>query len=410
MKEFFKVVQLADALALRTMFKPINTETIPIYDSLERIIAQQVTPDVDIPGFMRSTMDGYALNAASTFGASESNPAFLTITGTIDMGEEPRFSITLGQAARIATGGMLPSGADSVVMLEHTDTVTNDAIEVFKSVAPGQHVIEKGEDLMQGKVALTPGRRIRPQELGLLAACGLEQVEVYKKPKVGIISTGDEVISIDQRPAVGQIRDMNSYTLAGLVVKSGGIPINYGIVKDDFTALNEKCMAALATSDMVLISGGSSVGVRDLSIKVLENLPDSQIWVHGISISPGKPTILAQSGTKAIWGLPGHVASSMVVFRVVVRPFLEHLSGFSCHGTSEEPFVTARLTRNLASVQGRVDFVRVRLRKKNQQLWAEPVLGKSGLIRTMVDADGLIAIDLNLEGVEEGAQVRVHLI
>lgn len=407
MKEFFKVVQLADVLNLRTRFKPLDIETVTLDASLDRILAMPVNPDTDIPGFMRSTMDGYALKAASTFGASETSPAFLNIVGAVGMGEEPHFSVGVGQAAKIATGGMLPDGADSVVMLEHTDTLTDTAIEVFKSVAPGQNVIEKGEDLTKGKTVLASGQRVRAQELGLLAACGREHLKVFKKPVVGIISTGDEVIPVDQRPDVGQVRDINSYTLTGLVAKAGAIPVTYGIVKDKVDDLTQTCMTALASSDMVLISGGSSVGVRDLSIEVLKNLPDSRIWVHGISIRPGKPTILAQSGAKSLWGLPGHAVSAMVVFLVVVRPFIQHLAGVPLDRAAD-PYLTARLTRNLASVQGRIDFIRVRLEEKNGRLWADPVLGKSGLIRTMVDADGLIVIDLNLEGLEAGAIVRVH--
>ena len=409
MKEFFKVVHLNDLLSLRTEFDPLDTEIVPVEESLGRILAQEIMSDVDIPGFTRSTMDGYAVAAASTFGASESSPAFLNIMGAIAMGDEPQFSIALGQAAKIATGGMLPKGADSVVMVEHTDVVTDTAVEVFKSVAPGQNIIEKGEDLNKKTSILTLGHKIRPQELGLLAATGQKRVKVFKKPMVGIISTGDEVVSIDQIPTVGQIRDINTYTLLGLVRQAGGIPKLFGIVKDSTADLKERCALALATSDMVLISGGSSVGVRDLSIDVIEALPESRILVHGISISPGKPTILAKSGTKALWGLPGHAVSAMVVFLVGVRPFLWHLAGVS-HGDAFESYLTARLTRNLASVQGRVDYIRVRLMEKDGRQWAEPVLGKSGLIRTMVEADGLIYIDLNQEGLEKGAKVCVYPI
>ena len=409
MKEFFKVVQLSDLLDLRREFSPLSTETVPLCESLGRVLGQAIESDVDIPGFTRSSMDGYAVKAASTFGASDSSPAFLTVAGSVGMGESPRFSIGSGQAAEIATGGMLPAGSDSVVMLEHTDTLADHAIEVFKSVAPGQNVIEKGEDLKYGKPILTPGRELRPQELGLLAACGLDTVRVYRKPVVGIISTGDEVIPIDKHPQAGQIRDINSFSLNGLVTKYGATPVNYGIVEDNFKQLQQRLLTALTASDMVLISGGSSVGARDLSMDVLESLPNSHIRAHGISISPGKPTIMAQSHHKILWGLPGHVTSAMVVFWAVVRPFLHQLTGMTV-AEAPEPCLTARLTRNLTSVQGRVDFIRVHILEKEGQIWAEPVLGKSGLIRTMIDADGLIALDLNLEGLEAGVDVTVYPI
>jgi molybdopterin molybdotransferase len=410
MKEFFKVVPLNDLLSLRTEFNPLDTERVPLEESLERILAQEIVSDVDIPGFSRSTMDGYAVKAASTFGASESSPAFLNIIGAVVMGDEPQFSITLGQAAKIATGGMLPKGADSVAMVEHTDAVTDTTIEVFKSVAPGQNIITRGEDIKRKRRVLTLGHKIRPQELGLLAAMGQQSVTVYKRPVVGIISTGDELVSIDRTPASGQIRDINTYTLLGLVSQAGGIPKLFGLVKDRTTDLKERCAFALATSDMVLISGGSSVGVRDLSIDVIAALPQSRILVHGISISPGKPTILAKSGNKPLWGLPGHAVSAMVVFLVGVRPFLRHLSGVPPGDTLGTYMTTARLTRNLASVQGRMDCVRVRVMEKGGQRWAEPVLGKSGLIHTMVEADGLIFIDLNQEGLVKGAMVHVYPI
>jgi molybdopterin molybdotransferase len=301
---------------------------------------------------------------------------------------------------------MLPEGADSVVMVEHTDKVGDLAIEAFKSVAPGQNMIEKGEDIQKGRIVLSTGRLLRPQEAGLLAAAGKSRVRVFKKPVIGIISSGDEVVPVERVPGSGQIRDMNSYTLAGQIQAAGGVPVGYGIVRDSYDELHEKCSAALCASDMVLVSGGSSVGARDFTIDVFNALPDSQLLVHGISISPGKPTILARAAGKPLFGLPGHVVSAMVVFSTVVQPFIDHLRGLSGPCRAARPF-SARLTRNVASAQGRVDYIRVRLVDRDGELWAEPVLGKSGLIHTMVQADGLVAIGLNVEGLDEGAKVEV---
>ncbi|MBU4036427.1 MAG: molybdopterin molybdotransferase MoeA, partial [Proteobacteria bacterium] len=338
-------------------------------------------------------------------GSSDENPAYISIAGQIAMGESPSFSIKQGEAARISTGGMLPNGADSVIMIEHTETLNEQTIEIYKSIAPGHNVIEKGEDFLKGSLILPKGRKIRPQETGLLAAFGKEKVRVYKKPVISIISTGDEVVPVSQIPASGQIRDINSYTLSGQVKEAGGIPLTFGIVKDNYKNLSDICRKALFQSDMVLISGGSSVGARDFTIEVLTDLPDSEIIVHGISISPGKPTILARSGKKAVWGIPGHVVSAMVVFTAVVKPFIEKISG----NTSwyKMPAVSAKLSRNVASAQGRTDYIRVRLAEKEGILWAEPVLGKSGLINTMVKADGLIKIGINTEGLEKGTMVEV---
>ncbi len=406
MKEFFKVTDLSKVLEYASDLPRVETENIFLMESRGRILALDIDADIDLPDFMRSTMDGYAVCASSTFGASEANPAYLTVKGSVSMGESPAFSIGVGEAAKISTGGMLPNGADSVVMIEHTEAIDKTTIEAYKSVAPGQNILEKGEDMHKGQTLVPAGKPLRAQEIGLLAAFGVKKVTVYKKPVVGIISTGDEVVSIKDTPAPGQIRDINMYTLSGLVEKAGAVPIPYGIVRDDFDDLYEKCTAALAQSDMVLISGGSSVGTRDFTIEVLSALPASEILVHGISISPGKPTILARSGDQAVWGLPGQVTSTMVVFEIVVRPFVEHIGGLSFeHKRHFNP--VARLNRNISSTQGRTDYIRVKLIEKNGILWAEPILGKSGLINTMVKADGLIEIGIDTEGLDEGARVEV---
>ena len=405
-KEFFKVTNLATVLARVVEFPPVAEETIPIENSKGRILAEDIRADRDLPAFSRSTMDGYAVQAASTFGATESGPAYLMVKETVYMGAPPAFSIGPGEAARISTGGMLPKGSDSVVMIEHTDKLDETTIEVYRSVAPGRNVIEMGEDFRQDQIVLRSGQLLRPQETGLLAAFGHKVARVFKRPVIAIISSGDEIVPVDRTPAPGQIRDINSYTLSGLVATAGGTPAHYGIVPDSYDALFETCREALAQSDMVLLSGGSSVGTRDFTVDVLTNLADSQILVHGISISPGKPTILAKTGTKAVWGLPGHVVSAMVVFRVVVQPFIARIAGMS---RSPQPSFTipARLTRNIESAQGRTDFVRVRLEQKNGKYRAEPVLGKSGLLNTMVLADGLIEIDAHTEGLDAGVTVLV---
>lgn len=405
MKDFFKVTDPDKVLEYVSLFQPVETEEISLEDTQWRILAEDIIADADLPPFPRSTMDGYALQASSTFGASDENPAYLNMVGQIAMGESPPFSLKQGEAARISTGGMLPNGADSVIMIEHAETLDEKTIEIYKGIAPGHNIIEKGEDFRKGSIMLAKGRKIRPQETGLLAAFGKEKVRVYKKPVISIISTGDEVVPVSEIPLSGQIRDINSYTLSGQVRKAGGIPLAFGITKDNYKNLSDICRKAILQSDMVLISGGSSVGIRDFTIEVLSDLPDSEIIVHGISISPGKPTILARSGKKALWGLPGHVVSAMVVFTAVVKPFIEKISGNIFW--RKMPDISAKLTRNIASAHGRTDYIRVRLTEKEGILWAEPVLGKSGLINTMVKADGLIKIGKNTEGLEKGTMVQV---
>ncbi|NNF97996.1 MAG: molybdopterin molybdotransferase MoeA [Desulfobacteraceae bacterium] len=406
MKEFFKVTPLDQVFEHINGFSMMPAETVEIADSLGRVTAEEIVADTDLPEFHRSTMDGFAVWSASTYGASEANPAYLTVKGTVSMGDVPGFAIKPGEAAKISTGGMLPQGADGIVMVEHTDVLDEHTIEVYKSVAPGQNMVEKGEDFKHGEVLLTCGKPIRPQEAGLLAAMGRTHALVYRQPVVGIISTGDEIVPVDSIPAPGQVRDVNSYTLSGQLAAAGAIPVSFGIVKDNAGDLISVCRKALGKCDMVFISGGSSVGLRDYTIDTLHALPDSRILVHGITISPGKPTILARCAGKPVWGLPGHVVSAMVVFAVVVKPFIHHLRGALPSMGTVRP-IPAILSRNLSSVMGRIDYVRVRFREKEGQRYAEPVLGKSGLIHTMVEADGLIAVDMNSEGLDAGTTVSV---
>jgi molybdopterin molybdotransferase len=409
-KTFFNVTDLTAVLEMHALFKPVNILSVPLFETAGRVLAQDIHARTDVPAFTRSVMDGYAVAGASTFGASEANPAYLAVTGTIAMGESPKVSIGVGQACRIATGGMLPDGADCVVMVEHTEALDENTIEVYRSVAPGQNIVAAGEDFAVDALVLPRGQRLRPQDIGVLANLGIIEVGVYRQPVVAIISTGDEIVPIDTEPRLGQIRDTNTYSLAAQVLQAGGRPVSLGIVADNYQQLLERCRQAYDMADMVLISGGSSVGMRDYTIDVLKALPDARILVHGISIRPGKPTILAQAGSKPLWGLPGHVTSAMVVFQSVVQPFLAHIAG--CGQALSKPtshVVEAFLSRNLASVQGRVDYVRVRLKETEGQLWAQPLLGKSALLHTMVKADGLLRIGKNSEGLDQGSRVQVTL-
>ena len=406
MKEFFKVKDLETVLNYRTQFPRVGVESVPLLETVGRVLAEDLIADDDLPDFPRAIVDGYAVQGASTFGSSEGNPAYLSVTGSIAMGESPTLTIGPGEAAQIATGGMLPRGADSVVMIEHTEAIDDTTIEVYRSVAPGQNMIAIGEDIKKKACVIKQGQTIRPQETGLLAALGKQKITVYQKPVIGIISTGDEIVPINEMPNRGQIRDINTYTLSGLVHQAGAIAVSYGIIRDSFENLFENCKRAVDPCQMILISGGSSVGTRDFTVEVFSALPDAEILVHGISISPGKPTILAKVQNKAFWGMPGHVVSAMIVFSRIVKPFIEHISGKS-DGKQKELRLQATLSRNVASVQGRVEFIRVQLRLDGERLWADPVLGKSGLISTMVKADGLIEIDINTEGLEKGAVVEV---
>lgn len=408
-KEFFSVTPVERVFEYISSFEPVGTETIPLLEATGRILAGEVVSGIDIPGFDRSTMDGYAVRAADTFGASEGNPAYLAIRGTINMGTRPERAIGPGEAIRIATGGMMPEGADGVIMIEHAAEIDGETLEIYKRIAPGTNVVKRDEDIGINTRVLTAGTPIRPQEAGILAALGKARISVYKKPIIGIISTGDELVTIDREPAPGQVRDVNTFTLSGAVTAAGGIPRIYGIIKDNFDPLLAAAGRVLTETDAVLLSGGSSVGTRDLTIDVIAAMAGSEILVHGIPVRPGKPTILAAIAGKAFWGLPGHVTSALVIFDIFVRPFVGHLGGNRLFLENRRG-IPAVLTRNVVSAQGRIDYVRVRIIEKNGVYHAEPVLGPSGLIRTMVEADGLIEIDMNTEGLEKGTPVNVILV
>jgi len=408
MNHFFKVKSLEEVMERIKDFSSVESETIPVFEAFSRILAEDLIAKKDLPGFRRATMDGYAVAASSTFGASESNPAWLDIAGTLSMGDIPEFTLETGKAAGISTGGMLPKGADSVVMVEHTELIDEKSVEIYKSVAPLQNVIDASEDFAENETVLPKGTYIRPQEEGLAAGLGFSEIRVYKRPKVGIISTGDEIVPIEEEPLPGKIRDINSYTLSGFIKEAQAEPVCYGIVKDDPAALKRALEKALEETDMVLISGGSSVGTRDFTIEAISSLPDTEILAHGMSISPGKPTIFARAGKKPVWGLPGQVVSAMVVLKIVVIPFLNQLKGLDNRDRTIR--VPAILSRNVASAQGRREFIRVLLERQADRMIAKPVLGKSGLIRTMIHADGLLEIGDHVEGLEKDTLVHIILL
>ncbi len=407
MKEFFNVISIEAVRDLARGFSPVGEEEVEVFHACRRVLFRDLTSQDNVPDFARSTMDGYAVCASSTFGASDGIPAMLEVVGQVEMGQTPDFSIAPGQAALMPTGGMMPQGADAVVMVEHTEKMDARTIEVYRSVAPLANMLSVGDDVEKGSVILKKGTRIRPQDQAVAAGAGCHNLPMFRSPKVGILSTGDEVVPADSQPGPGQIRDMNTHALAGMCQEAGAVPLSYGVVGDDRDTLASTLGKALKECDTVLVSGGSSVGARDHTIEVIEQFSDAEILVHGVSISPGKPTILARVGEKAVWGLPGHVVSAMIVFNAMVDPFLRRLGGASEDGS--RIVVRARLTRNVPSVMGRADYVRVRLLEKDGQWLAEPIFGKSGVVRTMVEADGLIRVGVNDEGLDPETMVQVTL-
>jgi len=406
---FFKVKTPEEVLDILQDFAPVGTETILIGEALNRVVSREIICAEDMPNFSRSSMDGYAVRAKDTFGASDSLPAFLELAGEVVMGSIPADVVTPGKALKISTGGMIPEGADAVVMVEYCHSVDEKTIEVSRTVAPLENIILKGDDFQEGEVIFKSGTVLRPQDIGVLAGLGIEKIAVYKKPRVAVISTGDEVIPINQKPAPGQVRDINSYTLSAFCTSAGAVAVNMGLYKDDFGQLKEAVDLALQSCDTVWLSGGSSVGTRDMTVNVLESFEDARLLVHGIAISPGKPTIIAGIGNKAVFGLPGHVASAMVVAEIFLAPFLSRLAGETLSAGDHHQYVQAELERNVESANGRDDYIRVKLNRREGRIFAEPIFGKSGLISTLVEAQGLLKIDRNTEGLYKGQIVDVML-
>lgn len=412
MAELFNALTVQEAKELLARHLTANkaVTTVPLLEGLGRLLAVEVRAAENVPGFDRSTMDGFAVRAKDTYGASESLPAYLDIGGEVLMGREPYGEVIAGQVWRIATGGMLPHGADAVVMVEYTEELDSSSVLINRAVAPGENVVRKGEDIAAGAVALPAFHRIRPQDLGMLASVGIAKVDIFQPCHVGIISTGDELVEPLASPAPGQVRDINSYTLSGAVASCGGEPHYYGIVGDNLEVLENVLEQAIADNDIVLISGGSSVGTRDVTLAAIISMGAPGVLFHGISIKPGKPTIGAVIGDKPVFGLPGHPASAMVVFDLLVAPLIRNGKYFFLEKDvlMEYP-LQAEIVRNIHSAAGREDFIRVRLFWQEGRFCAEPVLGKSGLINTMVKADGLAYIPAGKEGVVTGEIVRVKL-
>ena len=391
-----------------------QTEDVDITDALGRVLAAAVVSEGPLPDFARSSMDGYAVRAADTYGATDGLPAYLKIAGEVPMGEAPAVSVGAGEVVRISTGGMLPEGADAVVMFEHAQTVGDAEVEVVRPAAPGENVVQRGDDVGAGELILDRGRRLRPQDIGALAGIGVTTVSVYRRPTVGIINTGNEIDEATvKHPTPGRVRDVNSYNLAGLVTQSGAVPVRKGIFRDEYASIRAAVEAALAVSDVVAITGGSSVGTGDLTARVINDIGKPGVIVHGVSVRPGKPVIIGVVSGKPVFGLPGHPVAVTVSFELFIKPLLKKMSGevdeLGLWGVPDKRVVRAKMARNYSSALGREDHLRVALEKRADGLWAKPVLGKSGLISTLVKAHGTVVIPLARTGLSKGEEVDVTL-
>jgi molybdopterin molybdotransferase len=383
-----------------------RTELCRLDQALDRVTAFDLLSSVDLPAFPRSTMDGYALRAADSYGASESLPAYLRLAGEVPMGKPAGLKIKPGELAKVHTGGMIPEGADAVIMVENTQIIDKNTVELLRPVAMGENVIPIAEDVQRGSSIMPRGHRLRPQDLGALAGVGITEIKVVERPRTAILATGDEVIPAEVEPQPGQVRDVNSYTVAALVRRAGGLPRSYGIIPDRLEALEEAARDAIGQADVLIISAGSSVSTRDMTSQVIAGLGEPGVLVHGVSMHPGKPTILAMAGEKPVFGLPGNPVSTMIAFQLFVAPALTVLLGAEAPA---QRLLEARLTHNVASIPGREDFVQGRIERRDGEYWVDPIFGKSNLIYTMVRADGLIHVPLDRAGLYAGDLVEVEL-
>ena len=411
MPEFLSLVTPDEAL--KKLFSEINPEikqiSMPTHQALGKVIAEDVISPHNLPEFRRSTVDGFAVLSKDTYGASESLPAYLKIINEVPMGDSPDFSISGQETALIHTGGMLPEGADAVVMVEDTQTLASRELEVFRAVAQGENVIEIGEDVKIGETVLTKGTRLRPSEIGGLMALGITEIKIASPPVFGILSSGDEVIPPDQNPKPGEVRDINSYTLGSLIEDLGGEVIHYGIIPDSRQVTVKAIKKAQQECDHLIVTAGSSASKRDLTAEIMNELGDPGVLVHGINIKPGKPTIFSVAGDQIMIGLPGNPVSALVIAIVLVAPIIEAYLGI--YEPRPKPTIPAELSVNISSQAGREDWIPVKLSRTSQGSYlAEPVYGRSDLIFILARSDGLVKIPRSATGLEAGTLVNVHLI
>lgn len=411
MAEFFNVLppnEARERLLSRVSWRT-PVETVATMTALDRVLSQPIIAPHPLPAFRRSTMDGYALRAVDTHGASPALPALLQVIGEAHMGRPAATHVGPGEAMIVHTGSMIPSGADAVVQVELTQSIgaVRQEIEVLKATAVGENVLRVGDDVRQGAVILPAGHSLRPQDIGALLALGLTQIDVAARPVVAILATGDEVVPPETQPAPGQIRDINSYTVAAQTENAGALPRLCGIVPDDFDLLIAAARAALGECDMLVISAGSSVSARDMTARVIDGLGEPGVLFHGVATRPGKPTIVGVVDGRPVLGLPGNPVSAMVQFDMFGVPAIHHLQG--AVGVPRYGSVWARLHQNLPSESGREDYVPAKLVPTETGLVAQPVFGKSNLIFTLVNADGLIKVPLNQAGLLAGEWVEVQL-
>lgn len=405
--KIFRVHSVEDAKQeLKKHFKnyKLEKEEIDIYKAVGRILADDVYSNVNVPHFRRSTVDGYAVFSEDTHGASESLPVFMEVIGEVHMGKAADKVVSSDKACYVPTGGMIPDGADAVVMVEYIEKLDEENIAVYRPVAIKENIIDVGDDIGKDEMVLNRGLKLRSQDIGVLSSIGIDRVKVYKLPSIAVISTGDEIVDPSKEVELGQIRDINSYTLASLAEEAGCFVTKKIVVKDEFDLLKSTTIECIGNNDIVIISGGSSVGTKDITSGVINTIGEPGVFVHGVAIKPGKPTILAKVKGKAVFGLPGQPVSAMIVFKVFVEYLIKYIQRID---SEIEYSVEARFVSNIHSAQGKETYQMVSLEREGEEYLAKPIFGKSGMITLMSKAKGYIKIDTDKEGIKQGERVKV---
>lgn len=407
--DFFNVMSVDEVKnILVNNFKglKIETEKVTILDCYERVLSKDIVSQINVPEFNRSTVDGYAIKSKDSHGCSDCMPTFLDVVGEVNMGEAVNIDIKNGQCIYVPTGGMLPKSADSVIMIEHVEKLDETTIAIHKPVSTGENVVYKGDDIKKNQVVLKKGKKITSQDIGVLAALGAYDIEVYKPVKFTVISTGDEIIDLDESLEFGKIRDINGYAICSLIKKLGGTIVKKSIVKDNYELLKEAVSNGIKNSDIVLLSGGSSVGTRDYTHDVINSFEGQGVLVHGIALKPGKPTIIGECENKAVIGLPGHPVSAIIVFKI----FIEYLAKQILDISENTYKVDAIIDTNLHSSPGKKTYQMVTLEEINNKYYATPVFGKSSMITLLSKSCGYVIIDEYCEGLYKEQEVKVHLL
>lgn len=404
--DFFKAISIEDGrreIELRLKNYGISSEEVHILESRGRTLSEDIVSRENIPGFNRSTVDGYAIDSRDSHGASSTIPSMATLVEKVEMGQTPSREIYRGQTSYVPTGGMLPEGADSVVMIENAENLDEENIMIYKAVSKGQNVILKGDDIEEGEVVLPKGKRLTSHDIGVLAAQGISKVKVQRKLKIAIISTGDEVVDIDGPFETGKIRDINGYVLASRVEELGGEVERRTIVKDDFELLKRELEDSLKKADLAIISGGSSVGAKDYTHDVINSFGGEGVFIHGVAVKPGKPTIVGMAGEKMVFGLPGHPSSSILLFNIFVKEAMSYING----SIEKEKSAYCVMDSNFPSSSGKRTYQMVSVYEEQGELHAAPVFGKSGMITLLSKSDGYIEIESHEEGVYRGEKRKV---